>query len=83
MPKKKNRDERAEGALEAKSLPAGLVDQLVTGPMTAEDVNAMFRQLKKAVLEKALGAELTHHLGYEKAAARGSPRGNHRIGTTA
>jgi putative transposase len=83
MPKKKNRDERAEGALEAKSLPAGLVDQLVTGPMTAEDVNAMFRQLKKAVLEKALGAELTHHLGYEKAAARGSPRGNHRNGTTA
>ena len=83
MPKKKRPLSETEGAPEAKPLPAGVVDQLVTGPMTADDVNAMFRQLKKAVLEKALGAELTHHLGYEKAAARMSPRGNHRNGTTA
>src|SRR5215470_3436234 len=83
MPKKKTLDEKTEGAIEAKPLPAGVVDQLVTGPMSADDVNAMFRQLKKAVLEKALGAELTHHLGYEKGAARASPDGNHRNGRTA
>ena len=28
----------------------------------------VFRQLKKALMERALGAELTHHLGYEKGA---------------
>ena len=39
-----------------------------------------FRGLKKAVLERALGAELTHHLGTEQ--APGAPRGNHRNGTT-
>lgn len=81
MPKKK-REEETEGA-PVKPLPPGVIDQLVTGPMTADDVNAMFRQLKKAVLEKALGAELTHHLGYEKSVARMSQRGNHRNGTTA
>ena len=26
----------------------------------------LFKALKKAVMERALGAELTHHLGYEK-----------------
>jgi putative transposase len=26
----------------------------------------VFRQLKKALIERALGAELTHHLGYEE-----------------
>ena len=83
MPQKKTRDEKTQDGVEAKPLPAGLVDQLVTGPMSAEDVNAMFRQLKKAVLEKALGAELTHHLGYEKGASRASAGGNHRNGTTA
>ena len=83
MPQKKNRDEKTEGAVEVKPLPAGLVEQLVTGPMSADDVNAMFRQLKKAVLEKALGAELTHHLGYEKGDPAGRGRGNSRNGTSA
>jgi len=81
MPKK-NRTNKTD-ALDAKPLPSGLIEQLVTGPMTADDVNSMFRQLKKAVLEKALGAELTHHLGFEKATARGSQRSNYRNGTTA
>ncbi|MBS0325425.1 MAG: IS256 family transposase, partial [Proteobacteria bacterium] len=40
-----------------------LLDQLVTGPMTPGQFENMFRGLKKAVLERALGAELTHHLG--------------------
>jgi putative transposase len=57
-----------------------LLDQLVTGPMTPEQFENMFRGLKKAVLERALGAELTHHLGTEK--EQGAPRGNHRNGTT-
>lgn len=31
------------------------------GPQDFEDI---FKQFKKAVSERALGAELTHHLGY-------------------
>jgi len=82
MPRKKKLDHAIEALAALPALPAGVVDQLVTGPMTPGDLDAMFRQLKKAVLEKALGAELTHHLGYEKGAARPSAKGNHRNGTT-
>jgi putative transposase len=57
-----------------------LLDQLVTGPMTPGQFENMFRGLKKAVLERALGAELTHHLGTEK--EQGSGAGNHRNGST-
>ena len=43
-----------------------LLDQLVTGPMSPQQFESMFRGLKKAIVERALGAELTHHLGYPK-----------------
>jgi putative transposase len=33
--------------------------------MTAESVEAVMRRFKKAIIERALGAEMTHHLGYE------------------
>jgi putative transposase len=66
----------------APALPVSkeLLDQLVTGPMTPEQFENLFRGLKKAVLERALGAELSHHLGTEK--EQGAPRNNHRNGTT-
>lgn len=31
-----------------------------------QDFEDIFKQFKKAVSERALGAELTHHLGYVK-----------------
>jgi putative transposase len=40
----------------------------------------LVKQLKKALIERALGAELTDHLGYEKGDRRGS--GNSRNGTS-
>jgi putative transposase len=49
--------------------------------MTPTEVEDAIRRYKKALLERALGAELTHHLGY----APGAPpdaAGNHRNGTT-
>ncbi|MCG1039411.1 hypothetical protein KQH52_07425, partial [Mycetohabitans sp. B7] len=33
-------------------------------------INEQFAALKKAIFERALGAELTHHLGYEKGQAK-------------
>jgi putative transposase len=64
-----------------------LLDELLSGVNTPDDLlgdGGVFRQLKKALMERALGAELTHHLGYEKGAApAGRPRGNSRNGHSA
>src|SRR6202790_2262478 len=63
-----------------------LLDQLLANYEKPEDLtgaDGLFKQLKKALIERALGAELSEHLGYEKGdpAARGS--GNSRNGTSA
>lgn len=63
-----------------------LLDGLLAGVSSADDLfgeRGLFRQLKRALLEKALGAELTHHLGYEKGVPTGRARGNSRNGHTA
>jgi putative transposase len=64
-----------------------LLDELLSGVTTPDDLlgdGGVFRQLKKALMERALGAELTHHLGYEKGAApTGRARGNSRNGHSA
>jgi len=46
------------------SIPKELLDQFVSGPMTGAEVNAASMAFKKALIERALGAELGHHLGY-------------------
>src|SRR6202790_4774675 len=64
-----------------------LLDELLSGVSSPDDLlgdGGVFRQLKKALMERALGAELTHHLGYEKGAApTGRARGNSRNGHSA
>ena len=48
-----------------------LLDELLAGVSTPDDLlgdGGVFRQLKKALMERAPGAEPTHHLGYEKGA---------------
>ena len=60
------------------------LDELLAGYEKPEDLvgeNGLFKQLKKALLERALGAELTHHLGYEKGDPAGRGDGNHRNGS--
>jgi len=52
---------------ELPSIPADLVDQFVKGPMTAEAVQDLSMAFKKALIERALGAEPGHHLGYPQA----------------
>jgi putative transposase len=59
-----------------------LVDQLVPGPMTPEGLESMFRQLKKAVIERALGAEMTEHLGYAAGEAKPECSANSRNGAS-
>jgi putative transposase len=63
-----------------------LIDELLKGYQKPEDLvgeNGLLKQLTKAVLERALNAELTHHLGYEKHDPAGHHSGNSRNGTSA
>jgi len=62
-----------------------LLDQLLSNYSKPEDLtgeNGLFKQLKKALIERALGAELTAHLGYEKGDPGGRGTGNSRNGTS-
>jgi transposase-like protein len=64
-------------------IPAEILDQLVRdGPLTAEDIETASKRFKKALIERALGGELTHHLGYAPGAAKPEPTTNHRHGTS-
>jgi transposase-like protein len=64
------------------AIPKDIIDQFVSGPMTAEAVNAASMAFKKALIERALGAELSHHLGYPPGGERPGDVGNHRNGVS-
>lgn len=60
-----------------------VIDELLKGYEKPEDLlgdDGLFRQLKKALIERALGAELTHPLGYEKGDGAGRGMANSRNG---
>ena len=63
-------------------IPKEIIDQFVNGPMTAEAVNAASMAFKKALIERALGAELSHHLGYPPGAEKPADADNHRNGAS-
>src|SRR5437762_9697545 len=58
------------------------LDELLSGKTTEEIVgrNGLLKQLTKALVERAMNAELSHHLGYEKHSAEGRGSGNNRNG---
>jgi putative transposase len=62
------------------TIPEELLDQFVKGPMSAEAVNAASMAFKKALIERALGAELGFHLGYASGAQKPGGVGNQRNG---
>src|SRR5215210_647851 len=60
-----------------------LIDNLLKDYKTPEEIlgdNGLLKQLTKAVLERAMQAELTDHLGYERHDAAGDNSGNSRNG---
>src|SRR6476660_2511439 len=61
--------------------PATL-DQLLGERRTMGELDELFRQMKKALMERALAGELTHHLGYAPGEAKPTDQPNHRNGTT-
>lgn len=78
MPRKPKPSADASTALP--SIPKELIDEFVKGPMTAEAVQAASAAFKKALIERALGAELGHHLGYPPGAERPQDSTNQRNG---
>ena len=64
------------------SIKPEVLEQLIPGPMSAGDFESMFRGLKKALLERALGAELSHHLAYKPGEDKPDGQANQRNGTT-
>src|SRR5215831_2998690 len=58
------------------------VDALLGGRQTMAELDELFRQMKKALMERALAGELTHHLGYARGEAKPVAQPNHRNGTT-
>jgi putative transposase len=66
---------------ERSKLDAAL-DELLAGKSTEEIVGpgGVLKQLTKALLERALGTELSNHLGYEKHDSTGRGSGNSRNG---
>jgi transposase-like protein len=64
-------------------IPAAILDQFVRqGPLTPEELEAVVRRFKKAIIERAIGGELTHHLGYAVGDAKPEDMTNHRNGTS-
>jgi putative transposase len=62
-----------------------VLNELLKDYQKPEDLlgqNGLLKQLQKRLLEKAMGAELTVHLGYGKHEAAGKNTGNSRNGTT-
>ena len=64
-------------------VPSEILDQFVRqGPLSVEELEAAVRRFKKAIVERALGGELTHHLGYPPGGAKPEAVANHRNGTS-
>src|SRR6201998_3815297 len=62
-----------------------LIDKLLADYKKPEDIigeNGLLKQLTKALLERAMQAEMTEHLGYEKHDPAGNNSGNSRNGAS-
>jgi len=69
-----------------KSIDNELIDNLLKNYKKPEDLigeNGLLKQLTKQLLERAMAAELTEHVGYDKHEAIGNNSGNSRNGKSA
>lgn len=71
------RKRRQENEFSAEAL-----DALIGDTQTPEDLEALFRRMKKALAERILNAELTEHLGYAPGEEKPAAQANHRNGST-
>jgi len=73
----------ASGKAALPQLTKQMLEELIPGPVTKEQFEDIFQNFKKAFIERALNAEMSHHLGY--GAGQDKPEGatNHRNGSSA
>jgi putative transposase len=83
MPRKKktNVPSETQSAAEPK-IPKELLDQLITGPISQGEFETIYRALKKAIIERAMSAEMTEHLGYKHGEPKPVGQTNQRNGTS-
>ena len=82
MPRKTNKTATADTAA-MPQIPAELLEQLIPGPETPGQLEDVFQRFKKAFIERALGAEMSQHLGYASGQAKPQGVANHRNGKSA
>ncbi|MBN3837726.1 IS256 family transposase [Burkholderia sp. Ac-20344] len=63
-------------------LPKELLDQLVKGPMTPTEVQDLMLAFNKAIIERAMGAEMNLHLGYPSGQSKPTGQANERNGAS-
>jgi putative transposase len=71
--------------LDCPDLPDELIDELLAGARTPEEItgpDGLLQRLTKRLVERAMAAELTEHLGYEHGQAPPGGIGNARNGMT-
>jgi transposase-like protein len=73
----------ASGKAALPQLSQQMLEELIPGPVTKEQFNDIFENFKKAFIERAMGAEMSHHLGYSPGQDKPEGVTNHRNGTSA
>jgi putative transposase len=72
---------RLAEALDPCTIDALLADAQITGT-PLDGVDGLLNQMTKAVIERALQAEMTHELGYQRGDPAGAGSGNSRNGSS-
>jgi putative transposase len=81
MPRTTKREKRPTERLAP--VPDEILDHFAPDrPMTAEEIDAAGRRLKKALMERMLGGELSYHLGYPPGGTKPEDTTNHRNGSS-
>ena len=84
MPSRKTTRAAKANAARMPSIPRELLDQIEKqGPMTAETIQQASMAFKKALIERAMSGELSHHLGYGPGQDKPKGATNHRSGKSA
>lgn len=82
MPSRNTMTAAQAAAARMRWIPKEAIDRFLSGPMSAEAVQDFSMTFKMALIERALGAELSHHLGYPPGAEKPHEESKHRNGAT-
>ena len=84
MPMKKRRTIAAQAAARGPlpELPSALLDELVKGPMSPGQVQDLMLAFNKAIIERAMNAEMNLHLGYPPGQDKPAEQANERNGVS-